>query len=107
MSLSEERAARNEALFREVNEQIADIAATAPDGDAVGFACECSNADCNEPLLVPLSFYQQVRSHSRRFLVVPGHDNDFEHVIARHDGYAIVENEGTAGRLADRTDPRS
>jgi hypothetical protein len=37
---------------------------------------------------------------------VPGHDGDFEHVVERSPGYVIVEKEGDAGRIAQRTDPR-
>jgi hypothetical protein len=40
-------------------------------------------------------------------LVVPGHDNDFERVVERSDGYAVVEKGGHAGRVAEQTDPRS
>src|SRR5690349_16390918 len=101
MTLWEERAARNEALFREVNEQIRALSDQfAADGGSVGFVCECSRDDCTERLEIPVAVYEAVRAHGRRFLVVSGHDGDFEHVIERADGYVVVEKDGTAGRIA-------
>jgi hypothetical protein len=107
MTLWEERAARNEALFREVNEQIRALSDQfASDGGSVGFVCECSRDGCTERLEIPVAVYEAVRAHGRRFLVVSGHDGDFEHVIERADGYVVVEKEGTAGRIAQDSDPR-
>jgi hypothetical protein len=105
MSLFEERAARNEALFREVNEQVATLAAR--DDEAASFVCECSDADCMHRIRVPLRSYEEVRSHPRRFIVRAGHESAFEHVIERRGDYSIVEKEGLAGRVADSHDPRS
>ena len=41
----EERIARNEALFREVNEQIKDVNDDVPAGSEAGFVCECGDPD--------------------------------------------------------------
>lgn len=105
MTLWEERAARNEALFREVNEAVENLAAQAPD-EAAGFVCECSDEGCIERLEVPLDIYESARADPRRFLLVPGHETDVEHVVGRGDGYVIVEKDGLAGKISDRTDPR-
>ena len=108
MSLWEERAGRNEALFREVNERVLELV---PGGEekrgSADFVCECSRDDCTERMPVPLAVYEAVRSDPRRFLLLPGHENDrFETVVERTAGYLIVEKEGSAGRIAERTDPR-
>jgi hypothetical protein len=105
MNLWEERAGRNEALFREVNEQVEALSGESP--GAPGFVCECSNADCTERLHVSLPVYESVRAEPRRFMVVPGHEHEAEHVVERRDGYVIVEKEGGAGRISEQTDPRS
>ncbi|MGZ4334946.1 MAG: hypothetical protein ACXVRJ_11840, partial [Gaiellaceae bacterium] len=68
MSLFEERAARNEALFREVNEQVRSLSETHSDDTEAGFVCECSSADCLERLQIPLAVDEEVRSNGRRFL---------------------------------------
>jgi hypothetical protein len=108
MNLPEERAARNEALFREVNEQVRTLSASQPSApEALLIICECSDETCTERVSLPVAVYESVRADSRRFVVVPGHDNDFEHVVDRSDGYAIVEKEGHAGRVAEETDPRT
>ena len=109
MSLWEERAARNEALFREVNEEVERLTERLHgDADRADFVCECSRAECTDWLHVPLALYESVRAAPRRFLLVAGHEqSELESVVESGDGYVIVEKEGTAGRLADRTDPRS
>jgi hypothetical protein len=108
MTLWEERAARNEALFREVNEQVRALSEQfAANPDTVGFVCECSRDDCTERLYLQVDVYEAVRAHPRRFIVATGHDGDFEHVVERPAGYVVVEKEGTAGRIAQHTDPRS
>jgi hypothetical protein len=109
MSLWEERAARNEALFREVNEQVETLADRHgdPARDELGVVCECSDDACTERLQLSVGAYEAVRSESRHFLVVPGHEGDFEHVVAARQGYLIVEKDGAAGLIAEQTDPRS
>lgn len=107
MSLPEERAARNEALFREVNEQVRQLGESRDESGVADFVCECSQDTCTQRVHVPVATYEAVRSNPRRFIVLPGHQNDFEHVVARGDGFLIVEKEGTAGRVAERSDPRS
>lgn len=108
MSLWEERAARNEALFREVNEQVDSLSERQGSGaeEELLFICECSDDRCTERVTVPRAAYEDVRANPRRFLVVPGHDHDFEHVVERTEWYAIVEKEGRAGDVAEQTDPR-
>lgn len=106
MSLWEERAARNEALFHEVNEQIRRLADSGGPPATCDFICECSQDTCSERIHIPMHVYEAVRAAPRRFIVLPGHDSDFEHVVERADGYLIVEKEGAAARIAEQTDPR-
>ena len=53
MSAREERLAGNEALFREVNERVAEVATkfieVEVQTEKVDFTCECGRADCSEP----------------------------------------------------------
>jgi len=104
MELWEQRAARNEALFREVNERVALLA---PEAEVeVGFVCECSDEACIERLRVARAAYEAVRAHPRRFLVVPGHETAVERVVEHHAGYLVVEKHGSAGEIAERHHPR-
>jgi hypothetical protein len=108
MSLWEERAVRNEALFREVNEQARSISGLQPPtpSDDLLIICECSDDHCTERSSLPLSIYETVRANPRQFLVVSGHEGDFERVVEPADGYSIVQKEGQAGRIAEQNDPR-
>ena len=72
-----ERQARNEALFREVNERIAHLGeraeAWSPDG--TDFLCECGEeGGCGQRVRVPLDVYNRVRAQDDRFVVRPGHE---------------------------------
>jgi hypothetical protein len=91
MSPREERLARNEVLFREVNDRIAELGPGNPDGD-FHIVCECATTGCQERLLVPITGYERIREHPRRFFVVPGHTiEDVEDVVERHGSFDVVE----------------
>ena len=40
----------------------------------VGFRCECARLGCNQLIELTVREYEEVRSHPRRFVVVPGHE---------------------------------
>ena len=90
------RQARNEALFREVNERIAQLGEAAqawsPDG-GVEFMCECGvEGGCGERVRVPLEVYERVRAQDDRFVVRPGHETiELERAIEWTDEYVIVD----------------
>ena len=91
MSPREERLARNEALFRDVNERIADLADKGLDLD-FHVICECAQLGCRTMLQIELDDYRRVRAHPRRFLIAPGHaDPEIEQVVVQHDAYQVVE----------------
>ena len=110
VSLFERRAAHNEALFRSVNEEIEKLglAQARADGRLVGFVCECSDVECHEALQLTVPEYEEVRSRSRWFAIVPGHvDERIEHVVSEHERYAVVEKDtATSAKIADEADPR-
>jgi len=110
MDPRETRLARNETLFREVNERIEEAVqpANREDDHVYEFLCECSNSDCT--LLLPLTIpeYEAVRSDARQFIVAPGHDlPEIECVVAKTDGYQIVRKGGEAAEFVAERDPRS
>jgi hypothetical protein len=95
MSPWDERTFRNEALFREVNAHIADLEERLSQGvlpEPLALVCECSRTGCMTQIEVERPTFEQVRENPMRFLVAPGHeDPDVETVVARRDGYVIVE----------------
>jgi hypothetical protein len=110
MDSRETRLARNETLFREVNERIEETVehSSREDGHVYEFFCECSNADCT--LLLPLTIpeYEAVRSDPRQFIVAPGHElPEIENVIARNRGYQVVRKAGDAADFVTEHDPRN
>jgi len=104
-SLWEQRAARNEALFREVNENIARL--EEQHGTTLTepvYICECAHTDCTEHIAVDLETYRRVREQPRLFFVRPGHeDPHLERVVERHPEYLVVEKTGEAGEVAEQT----
>ena len=109
MDAREERLAKNEVLFREVNERIEEAAETFDvEGHVFEFICECSNADCNLRVPLTIAQYEEARSDSAQFVIAPGHElPEIEHVVLRARDYQIVRKEGPAADLADEQDPRS
>jgi hypothetical protein len=105
MSVSLERLARNQALFREVNERLLGLADGFQDG-SMQFICECSQEDCTETLTLSHEQYESVRAHSTFFVVTSGHEIlDVEKVIDHNNGYTIVQKV-MASDYVTATDPR-
>jgi len=104
-SLWEQRAARNEALFREVNENIARLEERhGTTNTEPAYVCECANAGCAEQFVIDPETYRRVRAQPRLLFVRPGHeDPQLERVVERHDDYLVVEKTGEAGQVAEQT----
>ena len=109
MDAREERLARNETLFRSVNENIEEAASSSGlDEHIFEFLCECSNTDCTLHLPMTVSEYERVRADPRQFVVAPGHElPEIEKVVMRTREYQVVVKEGTAAEFVTEHDPRS
>lgn len=107
--MNSKAAARNEALFRKVNERIEDVSSTVPRNDAaMEFLCECDRPGCYERVNATRAEYEAVRASPTHFIVLPGHeDRSVEHVTHSTDRFFVVEKEGVAAVEAAETDPRS
>jgi hypothetical protein len=105
----EERLAKNEVLFRSVNEAIEQQALRFGGiEDEYEFVCECSAADCVERMTLTLRQYEQVRAEGTSFVLAPGHaDPGIELVVRRTADYHVVDKDGAAGVIAEQADPRS
>ena len=103
-----ERRATTEALFRDVNERIAESAERFDAGGS-DFVCECSDPNCTHRVSASLEEYEEVRAEPTTFLVAPGHEqNDIERVVADRGHFRIVDKIQTAvRRTVVRLDPRS
>ena len=110
MSSRDERIGLNEAIFREVNERIENLAEKFELKDQpLDLICECGDADCVRRISMTRAEYEEIRSDPRQFAVHPGHEYpDVEEIVGRRRGYDIVsKNEGIPERIAEQTDPRS
>jgi hypothetical protein len=102
--------ARTEALFRDVNERIAESAQRF-EAEATQFVCECADPNCTHRLEVTLDEYEQVRADGATFMLAPGHeDDDIERVLEKRGRFNVVEKvqrtvRDTVRRLDPRTNP--
>ena len=108
---SDKQRARNELLFREVNERVEEINERL-DGDnedsLMVFVCECGNTDCNEQIELRRAEYEAVRANPKHFAVLPGHEDlRIARVIERHNGFFVAEKVGEAAEMAVEHDPRT
>lgn len=110
---TDERARRiglNEAVFREVNERVEALNRDlgVPD-DRLELLCECGDPGCVERISMTIAAYADLRSDSRQFSVVPGHDlPEVETVVVEHGDYDVVmKHAGEPARVAEETDRRN
>lgn len=111
--MTDEQAKRvglNEALFRQVNEEIRSLERTfSNDEGTMTVICECGNAGCTERLSVGVADYERIRGDGRLYVVATGHEiPEFEVVVESGEGWDVVrKREGTPAEVSRETDPRS
>ena len=104
----ERRLAANEVVFREVNESILRGQWPGDDAEVVPFRCECSRLGCNLLVSLTVAEYEELRGHSRRFVLIDGHEiPEIERVVERQGGHVIVEKTNEAAKVARHNDPRA
>jgi hypothetical protein len=109
MDEREVRIAHTEALFRDVNERIAESAERFNARDAE-FVCECADPTCAERVPATLDQYEEVRADGTHFLLAPDHElPDLERVVKRpHKRSVVVEKfNAVVARTVRRLDPRA
>ena len=105
MDVIEERIALNEALFRDVNENIRKAALDGRHDDA-HFICECGSPGCEERIALPMDAYRSIRKSEMHFFVKPGHEiPKAESVVERHDDYFVVEKPEDARTVLNSVPP--
>jgi hypothetical protein len=98
------REAKNQSLYREVNEQIERLRGTAT---SIDFVCECTLDDCAESITMTSEEYEAVRNGANLFLVNPGHIDDVaERVVVDGERFQLVEKMGAGADVAARLHPR-
>jgi anti-sigma B factor antagonist len=104
-----DKEARNQALFRAVNEKIEQLAQRPGSDGHDLLICECGNPDCTQQIKLTRAEYERVRGHASRFVVALDHENpETESIIEQNERFAVVETyAGAPSRIARETDPRS
>jgi hypothetical protein len=106
----QERIGMNEAVFRDVNERIEDVAsAFSLTTEPLDLICECGDAACVDRISLTRDEYEQVRSDAHLFAVARGHvAPDVEEVVEERPAYDVVRKyKGIPAEIAQKTDPRS
>ena len=108
MEERERRIGMNEALFREVNERLEELAQGFAHPETLDLICECGNASCASRIEMDPEEYEQVRSDPTTFAVAQGHQiPDVEEIVERRKRYDVVRKRaGEAEEIAEQTDPR-
>jgi hypothetical protein len=103
------RIGENEAIFRQVNEELAGLnEAFSYVTEVMVLVCECGNLDCSEQIEMSHREYEQIRSDPTLFAVKPGHETaGVEEVVRTADDFNVVRKAtGPPRRLAEANDPR-
>jgi hypothetical protein len=102
------RAAKNQSLFRDLNERIEDISERLDlTTKMIDFVCECAHPDCAETVEMTQTEYESIRRIATHFAIKAGHEiADVEQVMAGNARYIVVSKLGAAGEAATQLDPR-
>jgi len=97
------RAARNQALFRAVNEKVKEVnAAFSSVTRDFAIACECADVDCVEMLKIAPAEYEAIRANPRHFAVLPNHIYpEVEQVVRTSEEYVVVEKIAKAAEVVE------
>ena len=88
----DERLAKNEILFRKINERIQEVEGERWGWNPVDFICECADETCTAVIALTQDEYKHLRGDPNRFAVLPGHEvTTIERVVEVRPTYLIVE----------------
>jgi hypothetical protein len=109
MSAWHDADARNQALFREVNERIEQFPEPLGADGRDRLFCECGNPECMQQIELTRAEYERVRGYPSRFVVALNHENpETESIVEQNERFAVVETyAGAASQIARETNPRS
>jgi hypothetical protein len=108
-----DRMAKNEALFRSVNERVKELTDRLSTVGLVDqplveeYLCECADAECVERVAISRDEYERVRSNPLWFFVALGHVvPEIERIISENERFIVVEKGPGERQIAVATDPR-
>jgi 5-bromo-4-chloroindolyl phosphate hydrolysis protein len=103
----EVRAARNQSLFRTVNENLKELNQSfATVTNTFAIACECANRGCAEMIEIHPHEYLALRIEPTHFAVVRDHVfPEVERVVREAEQYVVVEKQALAAEIAEELAP--
>jgi hypothetical protein len=106
-----EREARNQSVFRELNEWIRDENETrfGADRRLDRYLCECGDGACTCSISLTGHEYETVRTSPTMFAIAINHENpESDHVVSENPRFATIETcFGEARLIALASNPRS
>jgi len=110
-SISAERVARNDAAFREANENISNTARSLKlDEGLLPVICECADERCSQLLKLTAEEYEAVRREPTHFINAHGHHQSagpWAQVVEEFQRYTVVEKLGKAAEIVKELNPRT
>jgi hypothetical protein len=105
MNARDERIAKNEAVFRAANRELAEADKEAGGDGALEVLCECGQESCDSLISLTVAEYDGIHAQDDRFVVVPGHENpQIESVVERRERYLVVDKFGEAEEIAENSE---
>jgi hypothetical protein len=99
--------ARSQALLREVNERISEIAGDFAAAGGFEILCECGSSECHERIELTQTEYQRLRRMPTHFAVLRGHEIPaVGRVVQENERFVTVEKFDDGGIVATGLDPR-
>jgi hypothetical protein len=100
-----ERIAKNEAVFRATNREIAN--AEQEEGgktdQLIEVLCECGRKGCKGTISLTAAEYDGVHSQDDRFVVLRGHESvEIERIVEERTGYLVVDKFGAAEDIVEK-----
>lgn len=101
----EERLARNEFLFRAVNEEILKMEGGQARAEPIDFMRECADQNCTRVISLSREEYELLRADPKHLAVLPGHDvPTIERVVETHGHYFVVQKHDSVLRQIEDRD---
>jgi hypothetical protein len=91
MSVPLEQLARNQVLFRAVNEKLEQLGAKMIGGELIPFFCECADHRCLGRIEITISRYADIHEDRHQYVVLPGHLRvEGQETVEDSDYYEVV-----------------
>ena len=96
------RAAENEVIFRNANQEIERRRAELEVHGLTPFLCECEEESCKTLLFLSQEEYAEARTKPNWFILSPGHTFRSGTIRSSTDRFMLVEKDGLAKQIAER-----